>query len=204
MKYIRIIFTLLIVFTVQLVHAEYSVRVIYFQPTDAPVAGPIEKIRDAMEHTQEYYAEEMERHKFGRKTFRLERDTAGKVVVHTVKGKYTAHHYFRDTAGTLDAELPTNMKDQNDILISFIGGLDGVAGGWNGQGQARFEHDCGACKGWTAVANKDSNFALSTVAHELGHAFGLYHNLAGKRGENFLMWHSGVLELYEARWLNKS
>ena len=183
--------------------ADFTVRVIYFQPTDAPEA-PVEKIRSAMEHTQKYYADEMEKHKFGRKTFRQERDNAGEIVVHTVKGRHAANHYFNDTAGTLDAELPANMKNKNDILLSFIGGLNGVAGGWNGQGQAWFGHDCGACKGWTAIANKNGDFALSTVAHELGHAFGLYHNLTGKQGADFLMWSSGVLDFYEARWLNKS
>ena len=183
-------------------YAEYTVRTIYFQPTDAP-AAPVEKIQNAMEHTQKFYADEMQRHKFGRKTFRLER-VAGKVVVHTVRGRHKANHYRNDTAGTLNAELPAFMKSRNDILISFIGGLDGVAGGWNGQGGPRFEHNCGACRGWAAVADKSGNFAESTVAHELGHAFGLYHNLVGKQGADFLMWSSGVLDFYEARLLNKS
>ena len=198
-----LILILLSILAVTTSHADFTVRVIYFQPTDAPEA-PVEKIRSAMEHTQKYYADEMEKHKFGRKTFRLERDNAGEIVVHAVKGIHKAQHYFNDTQGTLNAELPANMKNKNDILIIFIGGLWGVAGGWNGQGQAWFGHDCGACKGWTAIANKNGNFALSTVKHELGHAFGLYHNLRGKHGANLLMWFDGVLDAYEARWLDKS
>ena len=185
-------------------HADFTVRVIYFQPTDAPAVAPVAKIRNAVEHTQKYYADEMEKHKFGRKTFRLEWDNTGEIIIHNMRGKHKAAHYFNDTAGTLNAELPANIKNQNDILLSFIGGLDGVAGGWNGQEQAWFGHDCGACKGWTAIANKNGDFALSTVKHELGHAFRLYHNLRGKSGENFLMWFDGVLQDYEARWLNKS
>ena len=199
-----LISTLLYVFVVATAYAEFTVRTIYFQPTDAPAVAPVEKIRNAMERTQKFYADEMEKHKFGRKTFRLERDNAGKVVVHTVKGRHKAQHYFNDTAGTLKAELPAAMKNKNDILLSFIGGLDGVAGGWNGQGGGWFGHDCGGCRGWAAVANKNDNFALSTVKHELGHTFGLYHNLAGKQGANFLMWFSGILDTYEARWLDKS
>ena len=202
-KQLLLILALLFLFVIATSDADFTVRVIYFQPTDAPIA-PIAKIRSAMQRTQDFYADEMQKHGFGKKTFRLERDNAGEIVIHNIKGRHAAQHYFNDTKGTLDAELPANMKNQNDILLSFIGGLNGVAGGWNGQGQAWFGHDCGACKGWTAIANKNGNFFLSTVAHELGHAFGLYHNLAGKNGENYLMWFDGVLQDYEARWLNKS
>ena len=202
-KQLLLILALLFLFVIATSDADFTVRVIYFQPTDAPIA-PIAKIRSAMQRTQDFYADEMQKHGFGRKTFRLERDNAGEIVIHNIKGRHAAQHYFNDTKGTLDAELPANMKNQNDILLSFIGGLNGVAGGWNGQGQAWFGHDCGACKGWTAVGNKNGNFALSTVKHELGHAFGLYHNLQGKHGANFLMWFDGVLDTYEARWLDKS
>ena len=203
-KQLLLIFALLFLFVIATSDADFSVRVIYFRPIDAPAVAPVAKIRNALEHTQKFYADQMEKHKFGRKTFRLERDNSGEIVIHTVKGRHKAQHYFNDTQGTLNAELPANMKNKNDILLSFIGGLQGVAGGWNGQGQAWFGHDCGACRGWTAIANKNGNFALSTVAHELGHAFGLYHNLAGKQGANFLMWFDGVLDFYETRWLNKS
>ena len=202
----QVIATVLIflLFAIATSDTDYTVRVIYFQPTDAPTAAPVTKIRNAMEYAQKFYADEMQKHGFGRKTFTLERDNAGEIVIHNIKGRHAAQHYFNDTKGTLDAELPANMKNQNDILLSFIGGLNGVAGGWNGQGQAWFGHDCGACKGWTAVGNKNADFALSTVAHELGHGFGLYHNLTGKHGANFLMWFDGVLDTYEARGLDKS
>ena len=195
---------LLCVFVVITGYADFTVRVIYFQPTDAPAVVPVEKIRNAMEQTQKFYADEMQRHKFGRKTFGLERDTTDEIVVHHIKSRYTANNFFNRTQENLLAELPANMKNQNDILLSFIGNLQGVAGGWNGQGAGFFEHNCGACRGWAAVADKSGDFTESTVAHELGHAFGLYHNLAGKQGAALLMWHAGKLDFYEARLLNKN
>ena len=94
-------------------------------------------IQHAMERTQEYYAEQMREHKFGRKTFRLERDNTGEIVVHNVRGKHKANHYLHRTKEALDADLPVKMKNENNILISFIGGLQKVAGGvTGGQGQA--------------------------------------------------------------------
>lgn len=124
-----LIFTFLLLWVIATSDAAYTVRVIYFQPTDAPAVAPITKIRGALEQTQKFYAEEMQKHKFGKKTFRLERDNTGKIVVHHVKGKQKANHYFNDTSCTLNAELPANMKNKNDIFLSFIGGLDGVASG---------------------------------------------------------------------------
>ena len=183
--------------------ADFTVRVIYFRPIGAP-ATPVAQIRAALEQTQTYYADEMEKHEYGRKTFRLERDNAGEIFIHTVRGRRIAQHYFRDTQATLNAELPENMKNNNDILLCFIGGLNQVAGGWNGNGRGVFGNDCGGCKGRAAIANKNGDFALSTVKHELGHTFGLYHNLQGKFGANFLMWFDGGLEAYEARWLDKN
>lgn len=203
----RLLLIFLSLFTVTTTSADFTVRTIYLQPTDAP-ATPIAKIRNAMESAQKYYADEMQKHKFGRKTFRLERDNSGKIIIHTIRGRHRANHYYNDTEGKLKAELPENMQNKNDILLSFIGGLDGVAGGWNGQGQARFGHDCGGCKGWVAIASRNGNFELDTVYHELGHAFGLYHNIKGKQGGDFVMWNPasgrGNLEFHEARWLNKS
>ena len=202
----RLLLIFLSLFTVTTTSADFTVRTIYLQPTDAP-ATPIVKIRNAMESAQKYYADEMQKHKFGRKTFRLERDNSGKIIIHTIRGRHRANHYYNDTEGKLKTELPANMQNKNDILLSFIGGLD-LVGGYFGRARCWFGHDCGGCKGWVAIASRNGNFELDTVYHELGHSFGLYHNIKGKQGGDFVMWNPasgrGNLEFHEARWLNKS
>lgn len=41
-----------------------------------------------MKDIQQFYADQMEFHGFGRKTFKLETDTDGKVVVHHMNGRF--------------------------------------------------------------------------------------------------------------------
>ena len=62
---------------------EYVVRVIYFHPNDIePQEDSVNTLKAMVKDVQTFYADEMERHGYGRKTFRLETDAAGDVVVH--------------------------------------------------------------------------------------------------------------------------
>ncbi|MDE0043507.1 MAG: hypothetical protein OXT74_15815, partial [Candidatus Poribacteria bacterium] len=54
-----------------------------------------------MKETQQFYADVMEYHGFGRKTFRLETDATGHVVVHHVNGKYSDAHYQNPSEGSM-------------------------------------------------------------------------------------------------------
>ena len=66
---------------------ESVVRVIYFLPKDRPPQPDMDtKLDILIKDVQQFYADEMERHGFGRKTFRLETDATGNTVVHHVKG----------------------------------------------------------------------------------------------------------------------
>lgn len=51
--------------------AQPSVRLFYFLPSDRPARPDrIEALRQLIKDTQEFYADEMEHHGYGRKTFR--------------------------------------------------------------------------------------------------------------------------------------
>ena len=176
---------------------EFVVKSVCIIPTDAsaPNDDVIDRFKSTVEDVRHFYKKEMERHGYGSKTFRLETDRNGEVVVNIIKGRYTKADYRGETTTRPKKEVP----DGSNVYAVLIAGTDGI-------GVASIELDgqkCGGCSGIAYVAEKDYEFF--TVAHELGHAFGLWHNLKGQEnGENFLMWTGKHLEKYEARWLDKS
>ena len=72
--------------------SDYRVRLAYIVPSDRkPRPGYAETIRELALATREFYADQMERHGLGRKTFRLERDPEnGEPVVHLIEAGRTA------------------------------------------------------------------------------------------------------------------
>ncbi len=74
--------------------AQPSVRLVYFLPSDRPARPDrIEALRQLIKDAQEFYADEMERHGYGRETFRIETDTDGEPVVHHVDGRFDENYY---------------------------------------------------------------------------------------------------------------
>ena len=177
----------------------FTVRVIYFKPADAPHA-PLEKIRQLMQDTQEFYASEMERNGFGDKTFEIE-TSDNEIVIHNVRGAHDADHYYHNTYQRMYPELPREFtaatpKSQDNIHVYIIGGLDLVWGGALGVGWT--------ISGWRAGGNAvlpGDRLNVPIIAHEIGHAFGLFHNdvIYTMMG----LWDGPILD-YEARWLSKS
>ena len=159
-----------------------TVRLIYFHPRDREPQPFIDRhidglIRDA----QQSYAEQLESHGFGRRTFRDETDATGKAVVHHVKGKFDDAYYHRST---FDKVIHTETAEQFDLSRNvYLVVLDvstATIDGYCGQG-AYLGPEGGAAlvpapnsdllreRGWSC-----SNVAVT--AHELGHVFGLAHD----------------------------
>lgn len=190
---------LLAILLVPIVNAElpFIVRTIFFQPIDAP-AMPA-NIPQLMTDVQNFYRDEMERHGYGSKTFRLEKDDTGDVVVHTIEGQHLAIHYLSNTYNQIKKELPFDFKreslvGQNNIHVIFAAGLGNVDTRFLGVGYPFSQFHSG---GNAVVAGNIATASL--VAHELGHAFGLFHTgtigaLMGSGSDFFLD--------YEARWLD--
>ena len=71
-----------------------TMRLIYFLPNDRPYrAVVVQKMKDEIRNVQTFYAEQMEAHGYGDRTFRFETDPHGEPIVHRVDGQFSDSHY---------------------------------------------------------------------------------------------------------------
>ena len=180
----------------------FTVRVIYFLPINTSAAPNVDaKIDRLVKSAQKFFANEMERHGYGRKTFTLETNAKGKIVVHRVKGRFSRTYY--QTISRTKPELPRQFVSQNNISLIFLEG---------NQFHELLENKfCGKGGDWINGLNFYSGIALvpasghcfntSTIAHELGHTFGLRHNFENHR---YLMGiGNDLLAPCEVEWLSE-
>lgn len=72
-----------------------TVRMIYFLPKDRQYdAKVVQKMKDEMRALQVFFAEQMQAHGYGFKTFRFETNNRGNLKVHRVNGKYDDSYYI--------------------------------------------------------------------------------------------------------------
>lgn len=179
--------------------AEFIVKTIYFQPAGAPALADVqEKISKLSIDSQQLYASEMDRHGFGEKTYRLEKDADDNVIIHHVVGEHAANHYVFSTSSKVFPELPDGLNPdtspwnkQDTIRVIVVGGITLVNGRSWGVGWPRHSNRYG---GSCVMAGASPHFDVNLIFHEIGHCFGLYHKEDGT---------SGTLEHYEARRLDK-
>ena len=100
--------------------AKFDVYVLYFKPTDAPDID--REFHDKiMKDIQQYFQSEMTRHGFIDKTFPLELDESGKLIIHIINAKHNSQHYRIIEDGELDIfkdgiepELPFRFNNQRN------------------------------------------------------------------------------------------
>ena len=151
------------------------VRLVYLVPSDRePQPGIDTKLDELIKETQQFYADAMERHGYGKKTFRLEADENGKAIVHHVNGQFDDAHYQINPTGKIDAELQEQFDHYYSGIYlicveissdTFDNGAACGYGGSTGFGGYAYIPASGNCF-------ENSSF----TAHELGHAFGLHHD----------------------------
>ncbi len=137
-----------------------TVRLIYFLPNDQPYrAEVVQDIKDKVLRVQTFFADQMEAHGYGRRTFRVETDPKGEPLVHRVDGQYAYSDYLVEEAHEYD-EIKQMFDIEANIYLFFLIDTDrhvavGQLGDFAWVGQSLF---------W------------DTIAHELGHTFGLHHD----------------------------
>ncbi len=179
------------------------VRLIYFLPINRRAQQDIDaKLDTLIRDVQQFYAEEMQRHGFGRKTFTFETDATGKAVVHHVNGKFSDAYYNNATFDKVTEEIEERFRlSTNLYLISIDTGSEKIDVHWCGKGGVH-----GTTGGKALVPASGSCFVgdhgFETAAHELGHAFGLQHDF---RNDAYLMSYGDNrdrLSYCAAEWLN--
>ena len=144
------------------------VRMIYF------VSDPqgfrqevVDKMKTTIREVQRIFADQIRAHGFGERTFNYEKDAPGEPMVHVVYGGGGNYDYVR-ALGRIEWEYDLNsniyfivLGNEEDIQLRNVLGL-GLQTSRN--------------SGWAMLRQYiDPNF-VARAAHELGHAFGLWHN----------------------------
>ena len=179
------------------------VRLIYFLPINRRAQQDIDtKLDILIKDVQQFYAEEMQRHGFGRKTFTFETDATGKAVVHHVNGKFRDAYYNNEAFDKVTEEIEERFSlSTNLYLISIDTGTEKIDVQWCGKGGIH-----GPTGGKALVPASGNCFVgdqgVETAAHELGHAFGLDHDF---RDDAYIMSYGSdpdQLSFCAAEWLN--
>lgn len=167
------------------------VRMIYFLPNDWSYrAEVVDSMKTIIRQAQTFYADQMEAHGYGRKTFRFETNDRGEPMVHRVDGLHPFSRYDNTLGTAVVAELKQTFDLDANIYVIVLG-TDALRQG-NGQpaGGVGWRHT----KNGGALVVPD-RFSLFTVAHELGHTFGLFHDF---RDDRYIMSYGGRTERLSA------
>ena len=153
-----------------------TVRMIYFLPNDRPFQQEVvDRMKVTIREIQTFYADQMEAHGYGRKTFRFETDAQGDPVVHRVDGGHPNNYYVDGGRFWDDILRKFDFSANNVYLTVWDNGTSSIDPGIGGSGTG------GRDRGAATVSDR---FRWKTVAHELGHTFGLGHDW---RDGNYIM-----------------
>lgn len=172
---------------------ESVVRVIYFIPKDRNPDPDINARLDSkIKDVQQFYADQMESHGFGRKTFRLETNPTGQVVIHHVNGKFNERYYYNETGTSVFSTKVFEEIDIGTIHDIYVVMMDI---------SLNFGGFVASSVVFNSTASADSRFV---IAHELGHTFGLGHDF---RTNHYVMSYTGwkpslQLSYCAAEWLD--
>ena len=116
-----------------------TVRMIYFLPNDRPFRQEVvDSMKVAIRRVQTFYAEQMQAHGYGNRTFRIETDAQGEPLVHRVDGRHPDSRYIGGrTYGTMSDELGQAFNVRANIYLIVLDNSTDLIG--NREGAAELE-----------------------------------------------------------------
>lgn len=94
---------------------------IYFLPTNRlPQADIPEKIDKILRDLQTFFADEIQRHGFGRKTFDFEKNSEGLAKVYLFEGKTTDEYYDKYTSSRVLDEIKQHFELSNNCYFIIV------------------------------------------------------------------------------------
>ena len=153
-----------------------TVRMIYFLPKDREYhAATVRQMKNEIHKVQTFYAQQMKSHGYGLGTFSVEIDPQGEPVVHRVDGEHPESHYLNDAVSTVVSESEREFNLDANIYVIVLDNSSGSIGARSsrigGVGFRRGKHG-----GYAMVPAPFNESSTHVMAHEIGHAFGLYHD----------------------------
>ena len=182
-------------------HPKPIVRLIYFLPRNRQPQPDINAKMDRLiKDVHRFYAEQMENHGLGRKTFEFETDAHGNAVVYHINGKFN-DVYYHDESSIVWEEIEEQFGRSTDIYLTALDVSTELIG--TGENDTACGIGGRDTLGGTALIPASGHcFNLEVTAHELGHAFDLVHDF---RDDTYLMsYGSGKNRLSQcaAEWLD--
>ena len=174
---------ILILLCVSSVSAQPVVKVAVLRASDQPVVYKHETdaIRESMTEIQSFFASEMNRLGYGKKTFEFETN----IPVYIGAKKLSEYESDIDLVRWQQGRVLTDFPD--DIHLIFLAGASSIH---NGNGGV-FTHRCdatGDCNYKRLIVvplEGSADYRNRITAHELGHAFGFLEHL--DTGKNYVM-----------------
>ena len=159
-----------------------TVRMIYFLPNDRPFRQEVvDSMKVAIRQIQTFYVEQMQAHGYGNKTFRFETDAQDEPLVHRMDGQHSDSHYLDNTSLTVLDEVEQVFDVRKNIYFIVVDNSIDAIGTGNGKQAGGVGVRREKNGGYGLVSG---GFSFLTAAHELGHAFGLWHDF---RDGNYIM-----------------
>ena len=198
------------------VNTNGMMRGVYFLPSDRPTRPDrIAALRQLIKEAQQFYADEMHRHGFGRKTFTFETDEDGEPLIHQINGKFAEENYY---TGSTDYKVWREIRehfDEGDLQHLYFVTIDlssellneGTACGLGGVSFYPVAGNLGfdptgrfylrnrnitigeeVLGGFAIIPASGACFErLGVTTHELGHAFGIDHDFRKGRHSDYVM-----------------